>query len=700
MCGSVQIDGHVFCEGLAGLELSVDLQAVVNPVVQLIRDAPYRPKHELSSRGVFSMGELLDTYRSCRATLQHDKIYALLGLSAEGLDAPALQPDYGLPWHEVFRRVTAHTFGTLCTVKTWPDSHTAVITGKCLFLGQIKSVYQVSSGDDQVRVWVQCTTVAKSLGYGDQGWDWAFPRFPESVREGDIVCHLQGAAKPSIVRLCQDHFTTIKTTAPSVPSREAGKRDGESYRRSGSLEDHFCNIALTFTIPPGTLNDCDGVDESAELLNVTPGYHEEPVEERKRLDDTTTLLGDCFARSFKHSGDMSPAWKRLIEQRGPEFAISERVVQVVVGHPAENSVEVLRFLFEKGGDKLTITEKIVGAAAANYRMGYRLIQLLVEKRGEPLPVSEHVMVAAAKNDWQGYEIMKLLFEHPGRELVISEEVVVAAADNCGSGYRIMPLLFEQRGEDLPISERVVKAVAANTQYGYETMRLLFEKRGEHLPISEHVVVAAAGNNQQGYSIVELLFEHRGRELVISEEVAVAAAGNYRKAYEIMELLFEHRGREIVISEEVVVAAADNCLYGYGIIRLLFEQRGEDLLISERVIKAAAANTGYGVKTMKVLFQQRESLRPSGEVVAEAAGNSNGLRIMRLLFGREEDLVVSENAITAAAGNKGNGYNIMRFLLGKRGREGLTISEAVVKAAQDNPRQGRVIMELFEEEGLL
>jgi len=36
-------------------------------------------------------------YHPCRVTLQHDKIYALLGLSADGLESPALQPDYGLP---------------------------------------------------------------------------------------------------------------------------------------------------------------------------------------------------------------------------------------------------------------------------------------------------------------------------------------------------------------------------------------------------------------------------------------------------------------------------------------------------------------------------------------------------------------------------------------------------------------------------
>jgi hypothetical protein len=554
MCGSVQIDGHAFCEGLAGLELSVDLQTVVNPVALLIRDAPYRPKYELGLRGIFSMGELLDMSRSCRAALQHDKIYALLGLCAEGLDAPALQPDYGLPWHEVFRRATAHTFGPLCTVKTWPDSHTAVITGKCLFLGHIMAVDQDKHTYGQVHVRVHCTPAAQSLGYGERGWDWAFPRFAESVQEGDIVCHLQGAAKPSIVRLCQDHFTTIKTTAPSVPSGAAEGRDGELDRRSGSLEDHLCNIALTFTIPPGSSNGWDGVEESAELGDVTPEYHEEPVEERKRLDDTTALLEDCFVRSFSYRGSTSLSWKRLIEQCGPKIPISERVVQAVVECPKGEPDEFLQFLFEKRGDKLPITEKVVGAAAANFRMGYVILRLLFEKRGEHLPVSEHVMVTAARNNERAHVVMKLLFEQRGRELVISEKVVVAAAGNYWSGDLTMRLLFEQRGEDLQISERVVKTAVANPKSGYGIMQILFQQRGS-LQISGDVVTEAAGNSK-GHDILQLLFG-RDKDLVVSENAVNAAVRNTGDGYRIMLLFIEKRGRRNPIISKAIREARGN-----------------------------------------------------------------------------------------------------------------------------------------------
>ncbi|KAK4665478.1 hypothetical protein QC763_402140 [Podospora pseudopauciseta] len=564
MCGSVQIDGHAFCQGLAGMDhlLPVDLHPIIHPVVQLIRGAPYRPKYQLHSRGVFSMGELLDMYRSCRATLQHDKIYALLGLSLDGLDAPALQPDYSLPWHEVFQRATAHIFGASCTVKTWPESHTAVITGKCLFLGQITSVDQDNNhGDGQVHVWVHCTTAAQSLGYGEHGWDWAFPPFSESVREGDIVCHLQGAARPSIVRLCQDHFTVIKTSAPSASP-------GEPDRQSNPSEDHLSNIALTFTIPPGSSNNSyyDEAEQSTELLTITPSYHEDPSTETKRLHDTAALLEDRFVRSLHYNGNMSPALQHLISQCSPKVPISEQLLQSVVSCPTGEPIQIMQLLFQKRGDKLPITESIVRAAAANSRLGYPILQLLFQKRGESLPVSEQVVVAAAGNTDKGCQIMSLLFEQRGWGLVISEEAVVAAAGNYWSGHQILRLFFEQRGDNLPISERVVETAAGNTRCGYETVKVLLQQR-KSLQISDGVVTEAAGNPRHGHDIMRFLFA-RDKDLAISENVVKAAAENGGNGYEIMLLLLEKRGKRLPISDEVVKAAQANSLYGHDIMQLL------------------------------------------------------------------------------------------------------------------------------------
>ena len=44
--------------------------------------------------------------------------------------------------------------------------------------------------------------------FGDK-MEWTLQATAKSIRESDIVCLLQGASKPTIIRLCEDHFAII-----------------------------------------------------------------------------------------------------------------------------------------------------------------------------------------------------------------------------------------------------------------------------------------------------------------------------------------------------------------------------------------------------------------------------------------------------------------------------------------------------------
>ncbi|KAJ5714667.1 heterokaryon incompatibility protein-domain-containing protein [Penicillium malachiteum] len=110
MCGPVQISGHAFREGLSRLGLPPSLQSQISPVAYLINGVSFRPRRETDRRGELSIGELISMYCKHSATVQHDRIYALLGLSSDGAQSVALQPDYRLPWHEVFKNVLSHIF--------------------------------------------------------------------------------------------------------------------------------------------------------------------------------------------------------------------------------------------------------------------------------------------------------------------------------------------------------------------------------------------------------------------------------------------------------------------------------------------------------------------------------------------------------------------------------------------------------------
>ncbi|PIG79604.1 hypothetical protein AARAC_001464 [Aspergillus arachidicola] len=58
MCGSVQINGYTFCEGLSQIEIP-SLLRLIHPVLYLIRGAQFRPRNASRLRGSLYIGELI-----------------------------------------------------------------------------------------------------------------------------------------------------------------------------------------------------------------------------------------------------------------------------------------------------------------------------------------------------------------------------------------------------------------------------------------------------------------------------------------------------------------------------------------------------------------------------------------------------------------------------------------------------------------
>ncbi|RAQ70097.1 hypothetical protein COH20_008150 [Aspergillus flavus] len=578
MCGSVYINGHIFCEGLSILRRFLDLPSTVGPVAYLIRGALYRPKYELGSRASISMGELIGMYHGHNATKQHDKVYALLGLSADPI-TDAIRPNYSLPWKELFKEITSHLFPE-CSVETWTETGTVVIKGKGWILGHVHSVEENFSEFGKQRIEVLFNDTAKSFGCEDLwGTDWKLQASAVLIQDGDIICLLEGVSKPSIIRLCKDHFTVI---TPAVTPQQRQHKESPTVRPLGRLFD----IILIWKTPLAKTQSKDKPEIMSPLMKAPPNLQEERFESQKRLKHTTLVVIDLALRTLEQTIPSTRVIAHLLRQSGTKDPIIEEVVKVLKYKNRPSIVNYSSDLFRDQGNDLLISE-------------------------------ETVIAATTDAGPYGCIIMELLLQYQGASLPISEEVVKAIAENNGEyGPKILEILFLHRGENLPISEEVVRAAAGNNKYhGPEILEVLFQYRGENLPISEEVVRAAAGNNEEyGPKILEVLFLHRGENLPISEEVVRAAAENNGEyGPKILEILFLHRGKNLPISEEVVRAAAGNTGYcGCEILEILF-QHWENLPISEEVVKAAAGNTGdCRSEILEILFHYRGNyLRETG-----------------------------------------------------------------------------------------
>jgi hypothetical protein len=106
MCGAAEITGYAFCDGISALKL-FDEEDISNLqglfrcffFFSLIKGATYRLRYMADRRGNITMGALFDRYHAHKTTVQHDKTYALIGLSAHDPNTAALSVNYQTPWN-------------------------------------------------------------------------------------------------------------------------------------------------------------------------------------------------------------------------------------------------------------------------------------------------------------------------------------------------------------------------------------------------------------------------------------------------------------------------------------------------------------------------------------------------------------------------------------------------------------------------
>ncbi|KAK3947418.1 heterokaryon incompatibility protein-domain-containing protein [Pseudoneurospora amorphoporcata] len=198
-CGSAEVDGFVFCLGLKALnlsnELSADLRVRILSVTYLIRGAIFRPKCATRQSDNFSLnirplGELIEMYHTRKATDHRNKVYALLGMSSDNPTAAGLSANYTILWEQLFKQLTHFILSKSVSVRLLDNKDIALIEGKGCIFGEVN---------------------APSYRCVKEAWSfcWTLPTTAKSVQKGDIICLLQGASRPMILRPYNYHWAVI-----------------------------------------------------------------------------------------------------------------------------------------------------------------------------------------------------------------------------------------------------------------------------------------------------------------------------------------------------------------------------------------------------------------------------------------------------------------------------------------------------------
>jgi ankyrin repeat protein len=308
MCGPTEIDGHAFCLGFE--VLATDLKDSRCMITYLIQGAIFRPRHiskkqEGLSLDICSLGELVDMYHAHEATIRHDKVYALLGMNSDDLSAAGLKPNYSVPWETLMRSLVKFLLGDQPNICTWDDKETAVIKSKGCVLGRVSSVTTKQDNRRNIEI-----TFKYVLGNPKNGENfdirWTLPPSEKPIKEGDVICLLQGAQKPTIVRSYEYYFTIIMITVTPLEqiqtawSEKSFTRDfllvWDWERSSENLQDPGKYDALTLkSLKIGLESQLDKATKTWNLVQILgdSGQYEKAKEkEREAIEVFERTLGE------------------------------------------------------------------------------------------------------------------------------------------------------------------------------------------------------------------------------------------------------------------------------------------------------------------------------------------------------------------------------------------------------------------------
>lgn len=489
MCQHTEIDGLAFCRGLENMNAytsSMDQGklARIRSTAYLIKAAGLRSKRPTSlserfSLDIRSLEELLDLYHTREATDPRDKVYALLGMSIDA--PPSLVPDYRISWKDCFCRLLKSLLHQDANVTTWEEANVAVIRSKGYVIGDVKWIKADSDWADNVEVGVNLRHMAYSQTRLSSTWK--LQASTTRIQVGDIICLLQGASQPTVLRVFGDYCAIIAFAINSEEEKEGGTRNEKARER--------CSVPFKgiYEFPNQCLLVWDW-EASYDQAPVGPSL-DRYLDDRAltcikpELADRLTNLGILFGDLAKYDEAIAilvsavEVYERASRMDCPQaLSTMHHIVRILRLRPyekneASRSADVWQILADVLGKRdgyadMTDNRSTRVASICDTRS----MALILEYRGEEIVISENFLAATAENEESGPSMMLLLLDRRGSQITITENVLKAAARNPKSGRDVLAVLLEHKGDQITITEDLIAEVAQSPN-GAAMMLLLF-----------------------------------------------------------------------------------------------------------------------------------------------------------------------------------------------------------------------------------
>ncbi|KAM3435406.1 hypothetical protein MY4824_004872 [Beauveria thailandica] len=639
MCDDCVIDGYAFCTGLRALNITFEdtcTQRRLASAVNLIKSAGLRPKQLNGfstpfSLNICALAELVDMFHNRKATDKRDKVYALLGMSS---DAPtALLPDYKITWEDCFRRLIRHLVGEHVSIGTWEDREIAIIKSKAHVLGKVSSLSSTDAWDTSQSVDVILYSKSEFYFTGVSHSRWTLPAATNPIQIGDIICLLEGAARPTIVRPAGDYCVIIAiAVCPKIAEPSNGKPlDWPGFLKRTKTFHHDLVLIWDWEVSWNELkNECDDYQDFIHDRNLTV----EEIETKGGLEKGNRLVGIgmllTHAERFEDAAaSFRTAVKFYAMTRGeiislpavdlpkPRQTASERLgkkqswwlLEENEFSPREKAEQwhIMAEIWRQGGYEVAIPEAVTVQIIR--KLGFELMSMFFDRYGDDVVITAKVAEAAAESP-DGEKVLGLVLNRYGNDVAINEDLVVAAARG-GCGPDVLALLLDRYGDRIIITERIMEAAARNRDGG-QAVKLVLDQCGGDITMTESLIKAAASNQQSGRYVMKQLLSRCTGRIPVDEWMLKIVAGNDDWGLDVMKsLLAQDKAHEMVISEDVMVAAAGNMMYGNDMVEMLLGEYGDRIVVTDKMRRAAARNGILGKLVMQQLMKHG-----GGKVVAK------------------------------------------------------------------------------------
>ncbi|KAJ4376491.1 hypothetical protein N0V83_001775 [Neocucurbitaria cava] len=341
-----------------------------------------------------------------------------------------------------------------------------------------------------------------------------------TVRKGDIVCLLEGASSPTIIRPFCDYFAVIMLAVTPIGHDRIQSRTEAPPRE----------FSLVWNWKP-SLEDPENLPRKERV-----GKHGELDYGR-----ATRLWNNAFI------------WKDLARHRAAKENIL-RAIQIY-GEPANRrhviqvtedllfeiltdfDPKIFDLLLDRRMDDIHVTQKFVPWILRHSNL--QTVTSLLDRRGDEIQITEVALIEAVYNTRSGVEMMALLLDKRAHKVKITEAVFLRAitnqADTFDSRYRMVVLLLDRKKDEIEITEAIILAALTNQagtfDFRYRMVLLLLHRKKGEIKITEAVFIAAVNGDDAYMSVTSLLLARKGDEIQITEAIiaAVRARGINGKA---------------------------------------------------------------------------------------------------------------------------------------------------------------------------